>query len=388
MGSSGDFFARQKKEVPFFAPATILLNASEQETKQQTEQETVQDKFDTAQMQQGQEQELTQGYHSPTLQMRAALRSLSGGGVVQRASVHTWGGTWRTEKYKGVNSKTEMGVDIVLAFHPNRKVDATSIGLTQGLTSMDEGVLNPINPTAAGRSIPAGEADAGFYIDRLHSKSNPIYGANDLAAGADLNTTAADNNTSGKRTKVGDNATYQLGHRHGKGRRMKIKKAALYDAPRRLPNRKNACQIFETTALALDGTQKGDFYGSVQWGWQTDGAAKFKRLPLKVISQGVPSAKFIRAAELWNATTTSGGTATTDIPMRGNIVVTNVPETDFLDAVGGKRISRLTQGTRLEDTGNRNAPYSEVRVVDGRGNRRIMYRTGWVITAHLNDERV
>ncbi len=329
----------------------------------------------------------TIGYCSDALQMRANLRTAAASGVVQRASVSTWAGTWKTEKYKGVNSKTATGLDIVLAFHPNKKVDAEAIGLTQGLVSMDAGTLNPINTTAAGRSIPAGEADAGFYIDRLHSKTNPIYGSSDLAAGTDISTTAADNNTSGKATKVGDNATYQLGYRYKDGKKTKVKKAALFDTPRRGPNLQNACQIFETTALAIDGAQKGDFYGSVQWGWQTDSNAKYKKLPLKLISEGVPSSRFLRAAELWNVGTSSTGAATTDIPTRGNIVVTNIPETDFLDAVGGKRIGRLAQGTRLEQTGNVNAPYSEVRVVDGRGNRKIMYRTGWVITAHFNDER-
>ena len=65
-------------------------------------------------------------------------------------------------------------------------------------------------------------------------------------------------------------------------------------------NAPNSGQIFETTALALAGTQEGTYYGSVKWGWKTDAEGDFQILPLTVISMGSVSETFVKAAKKWN----------------------------------------------------------------------------------------
>jgi hypothetical protein len=65
-------------------------------------------------------------------------------------------------------------------------------------------------------------------------------------------------------------------------------------------NEPNSGQLFETTALALEGPQEGTYYGSVKWGWKTDNNSNFTILPLTVISSGSTSETFRKAAELWN----------------------------------------------------------------------------------------
>src|SRR5690606_7874750 len=78
---------------------------------------------------------------------------------------------------------------------------------------------------------------------------------------------------------------------------------------------KNSKQIFETTALAIKGTQAGAYFGSVQWGWKTDNAGKHTKIPFQSVAEQVPSSSFLKAAELWNASKDSSGTNTLDLPV-------------------------------------------------------------------------
>jgi hypothetical protein len=168
--------------------------------------------------------------------------------------------------------------------------------------------------------------------------------------------------------------------------KWKSKSAELHDTPQ-LPNRtKNAEQRFETTAVAIDGAQNGTYYGSVQWGWQTNNKGRFTRLPLKVISQAVPSSTFMKAAEIWNPSATSAGVANLALPTVDVHVLS--ARTRLNPGVAGRRHTRLVKGTRVEVL-NRNVVQpdgrvlAEIRIVDGS-------RTGvqgLVDPAVLQDER-
>ena len=92
----------------------------------------------------------------------------------------------------------------------------------------------------------------------------------------------------------------------------------MYDYPNLLHAGKNSYQIFETTALALDGAQKGTYYGSIKWGWKTDNDGNFEKIPLQIVSMGVPTATFMEAARLWNdssVTTSYDERGTVDLPI-------------------------------------------------------------------------
>jgi hypothetical protein len=219
--------------------------------------------------------------------------------------VKTMGGEWSTNKYDIVKSGTkEVGVDIDLKFMPDAPVDAKKIGMTQMVKSVDEGSLVAMNDTVKARSIPAGETGEGQHIDQLKQYKNPMY-----ATGA----TGADDK------QLGDtptNATWgQHGHHYKDGSgTLQQQEALLKDTPQ-LPGRgANATQIFETTALAIEGPQTGTYYGSVQWGWKTDAAGKFTQLPLSFVTNGVPTATFMKSAELWNKSKTEAGDALMALP--------------------------------------------------------------------------
>jgi hypothetical protein len=218
------------------------------------------------------------------------------------------GGEWDTTKYdvvKNAAGTTDIGVDIVLNFKPEDPVDAELIGMIQTARSIYGG--SPVFPsdTAKKRAIPAGEkgVEGGTQIDRRAEYGNPLYatekpGATDTLAGTPT--------SAGWGQHGWHYPDVWLGVQH--------QDAILKDTPTIDPPTKNSGQNFESTALAVKGSQEGTYYGSVTWGWQTDASGTLTKLPLALGSAGVPSATFMRSAELWNAGTTSTGTATLDLP--------------------------------------------------------------------------
>jgi hypothetical protein len=219
--------------------------------------------------------------------------------------------------------------------------------MLQTANTIKAGTPYSVNETVEKRSIPESEKGltAGTHIDRLSSYRNPIYGsvpaAGDTKLG-DASVPAAKGQHGWHYKDVAGSPQHQDGH--------------LKDEPK-LPGRgADASQIFETTALALEGPQEGTYYGSVRWGWRTDGTGAFTQLPLSVISAGNPTADFQRSAALWNAGKTSTGDETMDLPVNTNASILADPTT-VATAELAIRIGRIdadiakatgTQKTQLE----------------------------------------
>lgn len=194
-----------------------------------------------------------------------------------------------------------------ITFEPGENTDATKIGLVQTIKDEKNGNKNSIDPANAGRQT----AD-GIAIDRLSSRNTPVYGSPSLAAGQDLEDTPQDNNSTADPTKLepgaDKNASYELGHHHKinpADADWEAKNAGLFDGPT-IQGNANSKKEFETTAVALDGTQKGEYYGSVKWGWEKDAANTLTKIPFELVSEGVPSKGFMEAAQEWNDSTVRG----------------------------------------------------------------------------------
>jgi hypothetical protein len=241
----------------------------------------------------------------PVVQPNGGIRMQRGSLAVQR-TVSTLGGDWdATPSYQLVNDGTQdTGVEIDrLHFTPKDPVNATKIGLTQRVVSIQNGSPLALNPSVAGRSIPSGQDEAGSHIDRLEGRTNPIYGMNDPTDAA---------KTLGGSVSAGNS---QWGwHYKDAGGTAQHQDATLYDKPQLSGHGANSSQIFETVALAVEGTQAGTSYGSVRWGWRSDAANRVTKEPVSVVSAGVPSAAFRRSADLWNASTTPGGAHVVQLP--------------------------------------------------------------------------
>ena len=312
-------------------------------------------------------------FRSQALLLRSKLRSGApvGRAMLQRA-VTTSGGEWDTTKYdllKDVDSAGKAypaasgvrGVHMELKFKPNAAVDAELIGLTQSVLAFVSGAPS-MTPSQKAVAIPAadaksagtgpGETDEGAAIDRASGYNNPIYGVAS-AASASLEDT-------NRRPGSG-----QFGwHYTDKAKKVQHQDATLVDVPIRSGAQKDSRHIFETTALATKGAQAGTYYGSVRWGWRTDGAEKFTKIDLAKVSDGVPSSTFLKAAGIWNPAKSSTGAENVDLPIPDVQVTTGpvtlvlpIPMLDITLPVG-TRLQIVQQPVGLMVNG-------QVKVVDG-----------------------
>ena len=242
---------------------------------------------------------------------------------IQRA-VETLGGEWSTDTYALVQNRAaaEIGVTMDrLHFKAKDPVDASRIGLTQMVNTIVNGVAFAPNAFTEGRSIPAGQPDAGSHIDRPPKSSRPYYGMD--ASGP-------------------PSLTAQWGSHHKFLGIPQHRDATLFDEPRKLDTGPNSSQLFETSALAVEGHQKGTFYGSVRWGWRSDASNKVTLEPLSVVSVGVPSATFKQSATLWNASKTSTGNDTVDLPIAAGSTSALVPSVMTDEQISG-RLQQIAQ---------------------------------------------
>ena len=293
---------------------------------------------------------------SNTVQMKNA--------VVQR--VATSGGDWNTPTYDLRRDKNPhgtvynanvgvRGLDIKLTFKPNADTDAEAIGIVQTAQSVSKGNHPFIDGNASreSRALSSG-TEKGTMIDRADGKNNPIYGSKHMAAGKGLEDTPLDNNPTANPTSVGlggnHNATYQLGYHYTQNSQLKEQEAQLYDAPTLGDVSTDSKQVFESTAIATKGNQKGTYYGSVRWGWETDGTGNFTKIPLTVVSQGVPSSTFIKAAKVWNGAKDSTGADTIDLPIP-EVQVTQENDQKLYPAYWDDAHIKLPQGTRIKVSG-------------------------------------
>lgn len=295
----------------------------------------------------------------------------SGSALQRKADTHY--GEWFDDRYILTQTGTRRGVEMDLRFKPNASVDAELIGVTQTFRSTKAGspyVLNN-DPTRKDHSIKAGDAkpvsggigatDESAHIDQAEYNRNPMYAAEGApASDTNLAQTLPDPDVTKKNTwgRHGFHYTDSSGT-------PKHQDALLFDTPNVGSADKSSEQVFESTAVAITGNQKDMYYGSVEWGWRTDAAGTFTKLPLKTISEGVPSSTFMKSAELWNKGKTSRGEDTLDLPMVDvkvtTATITQKPASDFigppLQIPAGTRVQIVTPATATAK--------GKIRVVDG-----------------------
>lgn len=210
--------------------------------------------------------------------------------------MRTSGGVWEDEKFvllPGINDKTARGADMTLSFTPEFPVSATEIGLVQTVKTIKNGELYFLkSETVEARSIPDGTS-----IDQRPDNRNPVY----ATPGVDDSQIFGEN-----------------GHHFVNSVGWHTKKAWLRDTPhlRGLEvGEKASSQVFEVAALALQGNQKGSYYGSVKWGWELTEAGVHRLIPLQLVSQTNPSSTFLASAAQWNKTATSLGQSPLKLPI-------------------------------------------------------------------------
>ena len=318
----------------------------------------------------------------------------------------TWAGCFDTEWYTPTREEdgkdVRYGADIQIRFNPNDSVDAEKIALSQTAQSSQEGqpvsiyfkdektedLSNPdVGPrirgvaerktsqkkkdTALSRMIDILEPAAGTAIDSLPGSRTPLAGMSDPAKGNDLSSSVPT-----KFGKFGCNSK-QKG-KHGM--------AIIRDIPGLIMQKQEeAHQIFETTALAVAGVQKGTFYGSVRWGWKKSGSDdKASLIPFQLIRETTPSPDFEEAAKLWNVSKTSNDDPSIGLPLTAEMFTTP-KKVALMDSPDKKKSSaNLDTDTRVEvmDTiDDKHKDWRNVVVVSGP----LAGKVGWLKLESLSD---
>jgi hypothetical protein len=260
----------------------------------------------------------------------------AGSRPVLRRYVDTWGGRFDTDYFNETSDRSGPGVDIKIRFTPNDTVDATKIALTQWAQTLRDG--KPVSPyegqihpvkggvetgkeVAEKRRLPETDTDApGAGIDSTPSERTPLMQMRDPPSG--------DNEMAHSVPLTNPGQEAQFGSRT-KG--AKPTDAFAADRPRATSlSGAKVSQSFETAALALEGKQKGVYYGSVKWGWDKEaGSTKVTKRELRpAVGPSVnlpgkdnfstkalaPSTTFFDTVALWNQSKTMLGAQSFPLP--------------------------------------------------------------------------
>lgn len=319
--------------------------------------------------------------HLVTPSSQPVLRRTPKGEPCTDPKLTTWAGCFDTDWYAPLSNGN--GVDIKLRFKPNDSVDATKISLVQTVQALvdrepisiyfkDQKVDDPtsvdVGPRIRGtrdygvdpKSDPATQAKVRAK-NKATALSRMIDPWDPTAPGTAIDSFPGSSSPSLQPIKE-----------TGK------KDAVMRDYPELdLESPADVTMSFETAAIAVEGVQKGAYYGSVRWGYakgRTD--TKATPLPLTLVSRSVPSSVFQDAAGLWNRSTTSQDKHSIGLPVTTEMF-TNSSTAVLMDNPEKGKVYHLDINTRLEVTDNTDDAHKDWRnviVVSGKW----IGKTGWI----------
>jgi hypothetical protein len=281
-------------------------------------------------------------------QIAQQLRAAAPAAPAIQCGVKTWGGEFLTEKFERMNDRYNDGVNIVLHFKPNLRVDALKIGMLQTSQSRRDGQrvfpagTQAEQETRRSRTVPEGRPGAGTAIDQSPENPNPLYAATAEESGGAL------------RSAPTDPGMGQHGfHYFDETATVHEQDAILRDGPFLPSSSTRASQHFETAALAIEGKQKNTFYGSVSWGWAKNELQGVTTFPPSLSSKTIPTLPFRAAAQAWTGSKTSKGEETIGLPRVRRARVRDPGPAPVVMQPGdpaGIEVASLTSGTQVEVT--------------------------------------
>jgi hypothetical protein len=281
-----------------------------------------------------------------------------GKGVVQRAKIEkkSHHGTFSVDDAKYDFIDNDKKLDLDLTFEPTENADATKVGLAQVIKYQKNGKKNFLDPNIATKGT-----SNGSFVDQLSHNRNPLYATGEAVPAKD------DDKLETYSTPDGKHAI--------KDPIKGWSNANITDKPT-TGGGGNSMKEFETSALVLEGNDKGEYYGSVKWGWEKDGAGILKKIDFDLVSKGAPSKNFMEAAEKWN-----------DGKARGTLVVKN----DNTDAVSNTlaQLFKLQKGdevTQVATLGTNTQNYISFKVKTSPKNPSLVGKKGIMKVEELEDK--
>ena len=225
------------------------------------------------------------------------------------ASVRTNGGRWTARRYNSVMGRLDpsvRGAYIELEFLPNATVNATRIVLIQTVKATKDGAPYYVNDD--GTDWVRMRSVEGVSIDQAPKSVSPEYVADPNASPLEFGGVFGG-------APVHVQGGSEAGA-HGSRIDSHPEPAWLRDKPHLRNVTGLSSQVFETTAVAADGPDRGKYYGSVSWGWiWRGGGERVELFPLEVVSLGAVSERFVAAAKRWNSVLSSRFVDTIKIPL-------------------------------------------------------------------------
>ena len=326
------------------------------------------------------------------------------GAVLRRKPVTSWGGKFDDPVYElcsdnactknSEDGSRSYGVNMAITFTPNDSVNAEKIALVQTAQTLvdnrarvvrgdyDVAVNRMVDPTGA-----EGAAQGpGLHIDALPPYRTPLAGMAD----PDKGSKSLAESTPGKTEHI-EGYKAQFGWRSTK-KSPKIQAAVFADIPRYgVKKSEEASQVFETTALAVEGAQEGAYFGSVKWGWTKKSSEEkatmieFQAAPHgisgkseSVAKQAAPSPAFFEAVEKWNQSKNTAGEPSIPLPGFADKFIKN--NADLVDDKD-KSLGKLDVNTHVGSDGSKRQDWTRVVVISGAQTGKI----GWVKTDNLSD---
>jgi len=229
------------------------------------------------------------------------IPSLSISGNSESGPVKTSGGTWVAKEYYAKMGQIDLsarGLHILLEFTPEHPADATKIVLVQTVLAFKNDAYYYVDESVRNRS------ELGVSIDQNGQSVSPVYAADPKKSASTLGGSALEKSAGGNGYR----------YRNSFGGIWKVAPAWLQDNPQLRGVESFSQQIFETTAIAVEGNDEGAYYGSVRWGWTWKLGGTLQLIPLSVVSYGSASQLFEASAEKWNVTRTIEGKTPLQLP--------------------------------------------------------------------------
>jgi hypothetical protein len=309
------------------------------------------------------------------------------------APVKTWAGDFAAPTFELGSSGDVYGANIVISFMPNQSVDAESIALVQTAQSFKSNIgtqVDPLDEVPQPDTVKTSKAqevfkdrlvgdvsDFGRQIDQLPESRTPLALTTVDPSSTELAKSVPERDFMSAGLKIHT----QFGFRTDK---RGARAAETADTPRlTLPVSASGSQHFETTALAIDGIQKGTYYGSVKWGWSKEaGKTSPDLINFEKSQDAAPSSGFFKAATAWNASKNTEDKPSIPLPISSNKVLSAAGELMAGPDAKAKSLAKLDKGTTLEILEDASHP-GWVKVIVTAPHKKD--QIGWIKATQLAD---
>ncbi|MGB9177989.1 MAG: DUF4157 domain-containing protein [Pyrinomonadaceae bacterium] len=315
---------------------------------------------------------------SPPQAMQSAARP-----VLRRFAKSSWAGEFRVEdkEYKvnyddiPATKQVHPYASIRIEFEPNQTVEAKKIAFVQTANTTVNGQPHPLNTIVQSRSIQAGEPGEGTHIDAYHTSRTPLYGTKNPSSGNDLAQSQESNLASYGSGEIEKN-------KYVAGIAQMADRAELT-----VGVQDEADMYLESSAMAVEGAQKGVYYGAIKWGWKKEKGVKAPQaVNLDLVSQDAPSSSvFQKLGSLWDASKTSAGESAIHLPtIKSMYTKKKVKLAD--DPAKPKKGIDINDNIHVEVTERADSAHkdwSNVIVTEGENAGKM----GWVMDADLTAQK-